>query len=143
MKKILTIILLTISLSAFAQDSVKITVSVQARDLAYIYKLISTQEVTEDLFDSAKVKFRPPVSPPNQTTPIQIRDIEIRAWISIINSLKRDFVALSGNVTSRVDANLRAAGNSYLNGVLDGINASIQATLNSTTNSGYQKFTRQ
>lgn len=118
MKKILLIILLLPAL-AQAQDSTKIQVSIQARDIEYIASVASF-DFDEPFFDAVKSKFRVQTPPTGNTTVI-VDSMYIKDWLSLFVKIKNDAQALKANCVSRVETILRAVGNSFLNGKLDAI----------------------
>lgn len=128
MKKLLTILILLLPFASKAQDSVKIQVSVQARDIKYIAS-ISSKDADEDFFDGTKSKFRVAlVNVPTSTTLVVVDSMYTVDWIRIYTVLRSDATALNAAVTSRVETILRAVGQSYLNTKLDNINAAPLAS---------------
>jgi hypothetical protein len=106
-----------LSLKSFSQDSVKITISPQARDLEYISSFIFNDFEGQELFDSCKVKFRV-VIPPTGNTSVSITAYTMD-WYTTFLRLKNDPTALKANCTSRIEALLRAINQTYLNSKLD------------------------
>ena len=120
MKKIFTAIAILVSILTTAQDSTKIQVSIQARDVKYIGS-VANKDTHEDFFDAVKSKFRVPV-PPVTTTLVQIDSIYTIDWIVLYTLLKNDAVAINAGCTGRVETILRAVGQTYLNNKLDAAN---------------------
>ena len=115
--KYLLLALTLIVLKASGQDSVKISVTLQARDLEYIGYHVSFNERFESIFDSAKLFFRVP-SPPSGTTAIKIDSIPIAQWLGVSLQLRYDPIAVLGNVHSRLVTALGNVNNTYLNSKL-------------------------
>ena len=82
MKRIFLSVAIILSLTSFGQDSVKITISPQARDLEYIASFLFNSFEGQELFDSCKIKFRIP-SPPTGTTTVSVTGTQ---WIGLICS---------------------------------------------------------
>lgn len=119
MKKILFSFLVLCSLVGRSQDSVKITIAPQTRDLEYIASIGFTDNALENFFDSLKVKFRVP-SPPTGNTTVSFTAYTMD-WVLLIQRLKTDEVALQANCTSRIEALLRAVGQTYLTAKIDDV----------------------
>jgi len=117
MKKILLIIAVLFSLNSFCQDTTKITVSCQARDLEYIAALIYTDNAIENLYDSVKTKFRVQ-SPPTGTTTVSVIGTALD-WYIVYEKIQADPVAIKANCTSRVEALLRGVNLIWLTAKLD------------------------
>lgn len=119
MKKILSLIPTLAVFTLFAQDSVKITIAPQTRDLEYIAAAWFNDNALENFFDSLKVKFRVP-SPPTGNTTVSFTAYTMD-WVLLIQRLKTDEVALQANCTSRIEALLRAVGQTYLTAKIDDV----------------------
>lgn len=120
MKKILLSLILLVSINSFAQtaaDSVMVTLNVQARDLIYISKSISKDEVVETLYDSIKVKFRVPVHPQGTTT-VSVTGY-VKDWIDVAMRLQNDVMAFKFNHADRYKALLQNSGNAYMVSLLN------------------------
>ena len=139
MKKI--ILLLLISSKLVAQDSVKITITPQTRDLEYISFFAYNDNVLENWFDSVKVKFRVP-NPPSGNTTVSFTAYTMD-WVLIIQKLKRDETALQASCTSRIETLLRAVGQSYLTGKIDGMDTDTQNEFINRRNFGRSRSRRQ
>jgi hypothetical protein len=137
MKKIFILVLLVVSLNCFAQvDSAHttITVSVQARDLAYIANFTSIDPIFEDLDSTMKTKFRV-TSPPSGTTTVSIPGIQVRAWLTIFIRLLNDPIAVNANVLSRIQTVLNGSANGWIvfrisretNNMVNQMQAAVQA----------------
>lgn len=119
MKKIFLTISIFATLSARSQDSVKITVAPQTRDLEYIASLYFNDNALENFFDSLKINYRVP-SPPTGTTTVSFTAYTMD-WVLLIQRLKTDETALQANCTSRIESLLRAVGQTFLTGKIDDI----------------------
>lgn len=119
MKKILFILLLLPSLCHGQVDSstIKITVTVQARDIEFFSGYTFGNPNYELLFDATKAKFRV-TNPPTNTTNVTIDTVATGTWLSLLNDLRQDPIAVAANVFSRIETNVRAAGNTWLNNSL-------------------------
>lgn len=142
MKKILSIIAFLFTISSSAQDSTAInaTVNIQARDLEYIGSFIYNDNNAENLYDSVKVKFRV-ANPPTGNTNVSITATNAD-WIYIMQRLKYDPTAIKLNCTQRVEAALRAAGQSYLVGKLNEMDNTAQSSYQNIRQFGRQKLRR-
>lgn len=121
MKKILLIILILASFAARSQDSVKITIAPQARDLEYIASIAFSDNALENFFDSLKILFRVP-TPPTGSTTVSFTAYTMD-WVLLIQRLKTDEVAIQANCTSRIEVLLRAVGQTFLTGKIDDVDA--------------------
>ena len=128
MKKLIIILLLS-PMFAMAQpfmfdnDSakVKINVSIQARDAEYIGSFLSSgfyRADYDELFDQLKVKMRISNPPINQNS-VAVDSIPIRTWLSIMQQIRMDYIAVQAGIFTRVDAILRAKNNDYLTRILN------------------------
>lgn len=140
MKKLLTAIVLIVSLNSFAQDSVKVTLPVQARDLEYIGSFIFNDNSTEELYDSIKVKFRVP-NPATGNTTVSVTAYTLD-WLSVLNRLNNDATALKAQCTKRVSDLLRAVNQPYLTGKLNALDVADQNTFQSMRQFGRSKLRR-
>lgn len=123
MKNIIIILLLS-PLFGFAQiDSanVKINVSIQARDAEYLGSFISFKEEYDELFDALKLKMRLANPPINQSL-VAIDSISVRTWLSMMQHIRTDYIAVQAGIFTRVDAVLRAKNNAYLTRLLNDAN---------------------
>lgn len=140
MKKIILSVLVLISIAASSQDSVKITIGVQARDLEYISAGIYNDNTVEELWDSLKLAFRVPVAPTGNTV------VSVTAytmdWIDILRRLRNDPLALKLNHAQRVDDLLRAVGQTYLSNVINDMDAADIAASNRVRTFGRNKAKR-
>jgi len=133
MKKILSVIALIISVNCFSQDSTKVQISVEARDLEYIAATASF-EADEDFFDAVKSKFRVQ-NPPSGGTLVVVDSIYTIDWLRIYLRLKKDYVAVDQNVAKRVGDILVAVGQNYLTTKKNEIDAEV-ATLQTSLRIG-------
>ena len=140
MKKIILALAVLISLQSFAQDSVKITITPQARDLEYIGSFIFNDNSTEDLYDSLKVKFRI-VNPPTGNTTVSISGYT-EDWLRVYNRLNNNATALKANCTTRIATILRAVNQVYLTRELDAIDIADSQTFQTIRQLGRQKLRR-
>lgn len=142
MKKILSILSILFVLNVNAQDSTKIQVSIQARDVKYI-GAISSKDFNEDFFDAVKYKFRViPANVPTGTTLVQVDSIYTIDWIVLYTNLKNNATALNAGCTGRVETILRAVNQVYLNNKLDAVNAASLVSFVSMQEVGLFKFRR-
>lgn len=141
MKKILTTIAILLSVSCVAQDSVKITISPQGRDLEYILSFIFNSDAHENLFDSIKVKYRVGGIPPALTgTPITAYTQD---WILAFTTLKHDATAIKAGCTGRIEGLLRAVNQPYLIVKLDVLDTNDIQTFQSMRQFGRLKGTKK
>lgn len=119
MKKLLTAAALLFSVISYAQDSTKVTINVQARDLEYIGSFSHAIDRFEELNDSIKVKFRV-ATPPTGNTPVSITAYTLD-WVNLLQWLNDDHIALKSNTTKRVNDLLVAINQPYLNSKITAI----------------------
>ena len=140
MKKILSLIVILISLQSFSQDSVKLTFSIQARDVEYVAS-ISSMDSDEGFFDSVKHKFRVQNEPTGTTlVPMTLYTIDV---LNGFTRLKNDPTALKANCTSRIETILRALNDAYLTGKLDEMDANDTATFQTMRQVGRFKLKKK
>lgn len=139
MKKVLFIISILFSLASKSQDSVKVTITPQARDLEYIGSFIFIDEQYETIFDSVKVKFRLAQEAPTGTTTISVTAYTVDL-IRLITRLKNDATAIKGGSATRVEALLRTLNQVYLTSKLDALDQADLATFISMRLFGRQKL---
>jgi len=143
MKKIITVIILLVSLQSQAQtdsSALSATANIKARDLEYIGSFIFIDNEVENLYDSIKVKFRVQ-NPPTGNTIATVTATNAD-WLYIIRRLKNDATAIKANCTSRVETALRAAGQSWLVSELNKIDYGDQTTFSTMRQFGRQKLRR-
>jgi hypothetical protein len=138
MKKLL--IFLFFCQTVAAQDSVRVTISPQVRDLEYIAFYIFNDNAVEDIYDSLKVRFRVQ-SPPTGNTPVSCTAYAAD-WLSIITRLKTDQIAIKANCTSRIETLLRAA-SVYITGKLNIIDVADSDQFQAIRQFGRSKLRRQ
>jgi hypothetical protein len=119
MKKLFLIAVCFLSLKSFSQDSIKITLSIQVRDIEYFTQLSFNDDNLGELFDSSKIKFRIPV-PPTGLTNVSITGYTTD-FIHLYSRLNMDAIALKGGCTSRLRTLLNAVGQTYLTNKLTAI----------------------
>jgi hypothetical protein len=116
MKKLMMIAAL-LPFAVIAQDSVKVTINVQARDLEMTGDYILTHYELETYCDTVKAKFRVP-SPPTGVTTMSITCYTID-WILLMRVMKYDVECVKSGATGRIEALLRSAGQTFLTAQLD------------------------
>lgn len=121
MKKILSLFALLCSLTARSQDSVKVTIQVQARDVYFISAGIWNDYASGELFDSIKLKVRIP-SPPNGVTTVPITGYTMD-WLNLLKDLRNNPLALKRQHAERVNDLLRAVNQPYLTSKIDSLDA--------------------
>lgn len=114
MKKLL-FILLFLPILSFAQDSseIKISISVQARDIEFVSIFIAGNESFEELWDNIKVKFRQQVVPAGNDV-VVMDTVSLQALLNLHGFLNNNAIAVKKNVFSRFDLILRATNQSWL-----------------------------
>lgn len=142
MKKLLTILAIFFSFSSFGQGTVNITLQVQTRDIEYIASIgIIKGDNVENLWDSLKVKFRV-ANPPTGNTTVSIT-ATTDEWFYIFLPLKTDYISITQNCTSRLEALLRAVNQSYLTAKLDLLDTQIQDSYQTARVVGRFKLRKQ
>lgn len=149
MKKILFIGFFFISLNSFCQlvpanpnDTVKISLPVQARDLEFIASFLFENPSLEDLYDSVKVKFRNGVAPSgNEVVSITAKSAE---WFTVYESLVQNVVAYNNNVKQRVEALLTTAGttHTFIIDKLTSLSAYLETSYQQARQQGRRKLKR-
>lgn len=123
MKKVITILAV---IFAFTQtlkaqtvdDSVEITLSIQARDVEYISGFIWNNEFYENLVDSIKHTYRKLVNP-TATTPVVIKGYT-KDFIEVVKMLRNDVCAIKNNSDTRIVNLLNALNVPYINTKIQG-----------------------
>ena len=118
MKKVITIlaVILAFTQTLKAQtvdDSVEITLSIQARDVEYISGFIWNNDFYESLVDSIKPAYRKLVNP-TATTPVVIKGYT-KDFIEVVKMLRNDVCALKNNSDTRLISLLSALNIPYIN----------------------------
>lgn len=116
MKNLLIILLAISPFLGYSQTdsaALKISLSIQARNAEYIVSQISNKDEYEDLYDSAKAKFRV-ANPPLNNIVIDIDNVETHLWLSIMNIVRKDYLAIQAGIFIRMDAILRAKNNAFI-----------------------------
>jgi hypothetical protein len=121
MKKVFLVLAVLFSINCFSQDSVKVSIAVQARDLGYIGSFVFNSNEFEELYDSIKVKFRV-ANPATGITTVNITGYT-QDWFNVYTRLNNDATALKALCTKRLEALLRAVNQPYLTSKLDAIDA--------------------
>lgn len=112
MRKILLVVFIAVSGFAKGQDSTAINVTLEYRDLEYMYWALYNDPDLEDLYDTIKAKFRV-ANPPTGSTTTQIGGLTIE-FIKVYTKLSNDVVALKAGCRGRVKSALEAVGQTYL-----------------------------
>lgn len=142
MKKIISLILLAISLNGLAQDSVKVSLTLQARDIEYLAS-ISSKDGDDDFFDAVKHKFLV-VNPPTGTTNVTFDStMYIVDVLRVFTKLKNDPTAIKANCATRIETALRALNNVYLTGKLDALDVSDAQTFQTMRGVGRYKLNKK
>lgn len=112
MKKILSLIVLIISLQCFSQNN-RISVQIQTRDCEYI---LSKSKILDDWYtlDSALMSKGDSIVANNATAPVTLGGVPEKVWRDVMRILRTDLYARAGNTISRVDAALTALNISWL-----------------------------
>lgn len=131
MKRIVIILMvLAFSQTIKAQssdDSVEITLSIQARDVEYISGFIYNSEPYDNLVDSIKPAYRKLVNP-TPTTVVKITGYT-KDFLEVLGMLRNDVIAIKNNSDTRLSALLSALNLPY-----------ISARLSAWTESDNTKF---
>ncbi len=99
-----------------AEDSVEITLSIQARDIEYISGFIFNNESFENLVDSIKPTYRK-LNNPTATTAVKITGYT-KDFIDILKLIRSDGTAIKNNVDARLTSLLSALNVPYINSKL-------------------------
>lgn len=122
MKKILIILtVLAFTLQSKAQtvdDSVEITLPIQARDVEYMAGFIYNVEFYESLVDSIKPAYRKLVNP-GATTTVKITGYT-KDFIEVVKMLRNDVTAIKNNADTRIISLLSALNVPYINSKIQG-----------------------
>lgn len=118
MKKVITILAV---IFAFTQtlkaqkvdDSVEITLSIQARDVEYISGFIWNNDFYENLVDSIKPAYRKLVNP-TPTTVVKVTGYT-KDFIEVVKMLRNDVCAIKNNSDTRLISLLSALNIPYIN----------------------------
>jgi hypothetical protein len=140
MKKIISVLLILISVHVRAQDSVKITITPQCRDVEYISSLIYMEYDGQELFDSIKAKMRVQ-NPPTGLTTVSLTGYT-QDWLAVYTKLNNDAIAIKGGIKLRVETLLRAINQAYLTSRLDAFDAADAATIITMRTVGRNKSRR-
>jgi hypothetical protein len=140
MKKIVYLLIL-FSLPAFSQDSTKVTITAQARDLEYIGSFSFIDNQLENIYDSIKVKYRVPNPPANATTQVSVTGYTVD-WLEVMRRLKNDATAVKSGSTGRVEVLLRAVNQPFLTAAIDQMDTSDILTFTTQRLFGRQKLRR-
>lgn len=121
MKRLIYLLFLVPILSKAQNETSIISVTLQARDCEYIGYFTGNEERWQDIDSAMKSKFRPASNAPSGTTNVVLGGATARAWFDIAYRLVREAPAVNGNNTpfTRLDAALRAVGNTWLTNALN------------------------
>lgn len=121
MKKLIYLLFLIPILGKAQNETSIISVTLQARDCEYIGYFTWQEERYQDIDSAMKSKFRPAASAPSGTANVVLGGATARAWFDIAYRLVREAPAVNGNNTpfTRLDAALRAVGNTWLTNALN------------------------
>lgn len=124
-------------------DSVKITLSVQARDLEFITFSLFERPEYEDLYDSVKVAFRNKQNPPQGSTAVPITAIAAD-WFRVYQSLIQNELAWHSGTKNRFEALLTAAAAShpFITDKLTSLTAYLDNSFTEARRQGRQKLRR-
>lgn len=120
MKKVLSLIVIVISINSFSQDSVKVALTFQARDIEYLAGILSKED-HEEFFQAVRHKFlvaNPPTGVTNVAFDSTMYIVDVLKFFTRLNT---DVIASNNLCTSRVETILRALNNVYLTGKLDAL----------------------
>ena len=140
MKKIITIFAVSLSAFCYAQDSVRVTINVQARDCEYIGGFLFNDNTAEDLYDTLKAKFRV-ANPPTGNTTVSVTGYT-QDWLNVASRLNNDATAIKALCTRRVLDLLVAVNQAYLTGKLTALDTSDTITFQSHRQFGRSKLRR-
>ena len=115
MKKIVLIFMVLFAMNAKAQtlqDSVEITLSIQARDIEYISGFIYNSESFENLVDSIRPAYRK-LNNPTATTVVTVKGYT-KDFIDVLKILRSDGTAIKNNCDARITALLSALNVPYI-----------------------------
>ena len=118
MKKVLVFIVTLITLASYSQDSVKVTIALQARDAEFIASIIFTDNGQEEMYDSLKTKWRNIPNPPTGTNTLNITAYTTD-FLSLYRRLNDNTVSIKSGTVSRLKASLIAVNQVYLTGKLN------------------------
>lgn len=145
MKKVIIAIFVLCSVKSFSQDSVKLTLSIQARDLEYVSAGILRAEIFETVWDSVKIKFRVQ-TPPAGNALVSVTGYTIDFY-NLYLGVKNDPVAKEANCAARFETALRASNQAYLIGLLNAVDSSAttaaQQAFQNVRQAGRSRLRRQ
>lgn len=141
MKKAILLLFVLASLICKSQDSVRVIISVQARDVEYIGSFLYHDNNSEDLYDTLKRKFRI-ANPPTGNTIVSVSGYT-QDWISVLSRLNNDPTAIKALCTKRVTDLLRAVNQTYLTNKLNAMDTADADTFQSMRQFGRSKLRRQ
>lgn len=141
MKQILISIAILFSIQSFAQDSTRITITPQTRDVELIAAVIYNDNNGEEIFDSLKVKFRI-ASPPTNNTTVSLNGYTIDLY-NVYARISNDPIAIRSGCAGRIETLLRNLNQASLTARLDALAASDTATYQMMRSIGRSKLRRQ
>lgn len=124
MKKAITVLLIMLSLGLSAQDSARVTVTPQARDLEYITSKVYLDDRFEDFVDTLKGKFRVQ-NPPTGTETLSVTAYAVE-WVNIYSQLVNDATSIQANCTNRIKAILLALNKTYITDAITNIDTALE-----------------
>ena len=141
MKKIFTAIAILVSIITNAQDSIRVTITPQARDVDHILFYVYNDNSTEDLYDSIKVRYRVQNAPENTQT-VSLNGYTAD-WVTAMQKLNVDYIAIDAGTRDRVRALLLAVNQPYLTAKINSMTAANIATAQTIRTFGRFKGRRQ
>ena len=146
MKKVITILAV---IFAFTQtikaqtvdDSVEITLSIQARDVEYISGFIWNNEFYENLVDSIKPAYRKLVNP-TPTTVVKVTGYT-KDFIEVVKMLRNDVCAIKNNGDTRLISLLSALNVPYINSKIQGFTDADNSQFQYGKSAGKRKLTKK
>ncbi len=139
--KYIFFISLLFALNSFSQDSSQrlLSVTLQARDAAYITSLNVGNESFEPIYDDLKKKLRVANSPTG-VTPVTIDSGLVINYIRVYQALLSTSYSQAAYLFTRVSTALRNTGDAYLIRKLDELDNEAQTSYNARVNEGYRRL---
>jgi hypothetical protein len=124
-------------------DSVKITLSVQAKDLEFFASYLFEKPEYEDLYDSVKIAFRGKGNPPQGNTAVPITAIA-GDWFRVYQSLIHNELAWHSGTKTRFEnlPTAAAAQNPFITDKLASLTAYFDNSFTEARRQGRQKLRR-
>lgn len=112
MKKLLSVIVVFISINSFAQDTAFMTsgpLTLRLNDWEFVAKILRSDVNCEAMFDSIKVKLRPPATyPATGTTLVSVTSVVNIEAKTLVANLHRVYDAANRTACERVFAAVKA-----------------------------------